>query len=177
MMPMTRPAESSETRQVRQDPFAGSASPSAGRSSRRRWSGCRQQFEDRLRRFPAPWGGELGQVDGDHGAHRYGHGQGHGRRDEVPETSTMMPKWASSNSGVHWVSVRKSTMLTFWKNEWTRNEHIDDADGRQHRHGGRGKRMLSMMRSLTWRMAFFQPAVADLFRQVRRYCSHGLGIL
>ncbi len=33
----------------------------------------------------------------------------------VPEMRTMMPKWASSNSGVHWVSVRKSTMLTFWK--------------------------------------------------------------
>ena len=26
----------------------------------------------------------------------------------VPESSTMMPKWASSNSGVHCVSVRKS---------------------------------------------------------------------
>ena len=26
----------------------------------------------------------------------------------VPDSSTMMPKWASSNSGVHCVSVRKS---------------------------------------------------------------------
>ena len=34
----------------------------------------------------------------------------------VPEISTMMPKCASSNSGVHCVSVRKSTMLTRAKN-------------------------------------------------------------
>ena len=39
----------------------------------------------------------------------------------VPETSTMMPKWASSKSGVHWVSVRNSTMPTLWKN-WIDSE-------------------------------------------------------
>ena len=34
----------------------------------------------------------------------------------VPESSTMMPKCASSNSGVHCVSVRKSISRTCWKN-------------------------------------------------------------
>ena len=33
----------------------------------------------------------------------------------VPDSSTPMPKWASENSGVHWVSVRKSTIDTAWK--------------------------------------------------------------
>lgn len=33
----------------------------------------------------------------------------------VPETSGMMPKWASSNSGVHWGSVRNSTSETCLK--------------------------------------------------------------
>lgn len=34
----------------------------------------------------------------------------------VPESSTMMPKCASSNSGVHCRSVRKSMSGTCWKN-------------------------------------------------------------
>jgi len=33
----------------------------------------------------------------------------------VPESSTMMPKCASSKSGVHWVSVMKSRIGTCWK--------------------------------------------------------------
>ena len=33
----------------------------------------------------------------------------------VPESSGMMPKCASSNSGVHCVSVRKSQIDTCWK--------------------------------------------------------------
>ena len=34
----------------------------------------------------------------------------------VPESSTTMPKCASSNSGVHWVSVRKRVIGTCSKN-------------------------------------------------------------
>ena len=34
----------------------------------------------------------------------------------VPDSSTTMPKWASSNSGVHCVSVRKSHSGTCLKN-------------------------------------------------------------
>src|SRR5574341_1033287 len=34
----------------------------------------------------------------------------------VPESSTRMPKWASSKSGVHCRSVRKSAIGTCWKN-------------------------------------------------------------
>ena len=33
----------------------------------------------------------------------------------VPANSTMMPKCASENSGVHWVSVRKSQSGTLLK--------------------------------------------------------------
>ena len=34
----------------------------------------------------------------------------------VPETSVMMPKRGFSNTGVHWVSVRKSMIETSAKN-------------------------------------------------------------
>ena len=34
----------------------------------------------------------------------------------VPESSTTMPKCASSKSGVHWVSVRKRVIGTCSKN-------------------------------------------------------------
>jgi hypothetical protein len=74
-----------------------------------------EQFEDRLGDFAHLAVGELGQVDGDDGAHRDGDASATAEETSVPEMSTMMPKWASSNSGVHWVSVRKSTMLTLGK--------------------------------------------------------------
>ena len=34
----------------------------------------------------------------------------------VPDNSTAMPKCASENSGVHWLSVRNDQSGTCWKN-------------------------------------------------------------
>jgi hypothetical protein len=60
--------------------------------------------------------GKFGQVDGDDRAQRYRDAQGHQELVSVPDSSTMMPKCASSNSGVHWVSVRKVHSGTLLKN-------------------------------------------------------------